>query len=140
MNSDKKILFSPDYAVTLIKIAEGDLTTAQALIQSPNPGRLENILYMIQQAIEKTLKSVLINKQIPFPLVHDLGILIALLPSNEYPPGGFEWTALNPYASIRRYEEGHLPITLDEIKGSYLSATQVIDWAKKIINSQTTST
>lgn len=133
MNSDKKILFSSDYSVTLIKIADGDLATAHALIQSPIPGRLENILYMIQQSIEKAIKSVLIKKQISFPLVHDLGILIALLPSNEYPPGGFEWTALNPYASIRRYEEGHLPITLEEIKGSYLAATDVIEWAKRII-------
>ncbi|MBK7961434.1 MAG: hypothetical protein IPK04_09685 [Bdellovibrionales bacterium] len=73
---------------------------------------------------------MLISKQIPFPLVHDLGILIALLPSDQYPPGGFEWTALNPFASIRRYEEGAIPITLEEVEISYKAALLVIDWAK----------
>lgn len=130
MTQSKSILFKVEYAGKLLSIAEGDLETARALIESANPGRKENILYMIQQGVEKALKSVLISKQIPFPLVHDLGILIALLPSDQYPPGGFEWTALNPFASIRRYEEGAIPITLEEVEISYKAALLVIDWAK----------
>ena len=134
MNSNKNTLFRPEYATSLLRIAEGDLATAWALIESNSPGRIENVLYMIQQSVEKTLKSVLVKKQIAFPLVHDLGILIALLPESNYPPGGFEWTALNPYASIRRYEEGSLPITREEVLASYNAAILVIDWAKKLIN------
>jgi HEPN domain-containing protein len=134
MNSNKNTLFRPEYAISLLRIAEGDLATAWALIQSASPGRIENVLYMIQQSVEKTLKAVLVKKQIAFPLVHDLGILIALLPESSYPPGGFEWTALNPYASIRRYEEGSLPITREEVLASYNAAILVIDWAKNIIN------
>lgn len=60
---------------------------------------------MLQQSVEKAIESVLVKNQIPFPMVHDLGILIALLPVEKYPTGGFDWTALNPYASVRRYEE-----------------------------------
>jgi HEPN domain-containing protein len=130
VQQNKPILFKPEYSVKLLSIAQGDLETALALINSASPGRLENILYMIQQAIEKTIKSVLIKKQIPFPMVHDLGILIALLPVDSYPPGGFDWTALNPYASIRRYEEGNLPIDKEEIKMAYEAALLVIEWAK----------
>lgn len=133
MTPNKNILFLPEYAPNLLNIAKGDLMTADALIKAANPGRPENILYMIQQAVEKTLKAVLIKKQIAFPLVHDLGILIALLPQTDYPPGGFEWAALNPYASIRRYEEGNLPLTREEIISSYDAALLVIQWADNIM-------
>ena len=92
-------------------------------------GRPENTLYMIQQSVEKTLKAVLIHKQISFPLVFDLGILIALLPKEDYPPGGFDWTELNPYASIRRYEQGALPISLEEIQAAYKACQLVHQWA-----------
>lgn len=130
MTPTSKPLFPPQYAEELLRIAEGDLATAKALIDSPAPGRIENIPYLIQQAIEKAVKAVLIRKQISFPLVHDLGILIALLPQQNYPPGGFDWTALNPYATVRRHEEGALPITMPEIKGAYETALLVIQWAK----------
>jgi HEPN domain-containing protein len=133
MNRGSKSFYKKEYATQLLEIARGDLATAKALIQVANPGRKENILYMIQQAVEKALKSVLIAKQISFPLVHDLGILIALLPSHEYPPGGFDWTALNPYASIRRYETGPLEIQSDEIQSAYDAAVLVMDWAKEKI-------
>jgi hypothetical protein len=93
VNSNKTILFKPEYSKTLLSIAIGDLSTAKTLLSANDPGRVENILYMIQQSVEKSLKAVLVYKQIAFPLVHDLGILIALLPADEYPPGGFDWTA-----------------------------------------------
>lgn len=83
---------------------------------------------MIQQSVEKAIKSVLIKKQIAFPLVNDLGILIALLPSDNY--GGFDWTALNPFASVRRYEEGALPISAAEVSAAFNAAKLVIEWAK----------
>ena len=62
--------------------------------------------------------------------VPDLGILIALLPEADYPPGGFDWTALNPYASIRRYEEGNLPLTLEEIEVAYRALLPLLEWAR----------
>lgn len=132
MTTSKNILFKKEYAAQLLGIAEGDLATALALINSPSPGRLENILYMIQQSVEKAIKSVLIKKQIPFPMVHDIGILIALLPATDYPPGGFNLSSLNPFASVRRYEQGSIPVGLEEIESSYLAAQQVILWAANI--------
>ena len=93
-----------------------------------SPGRVENILYMIQQSVEKSLKSVLIHKQISFPMVHDLGILIALLPVDDYPPGGFDWAELNPYASVRRYEAGSLPISNEEVQAAFKATQLVHGW------------
>ncbi len=131
MAQNKSVLFKKEYAKELLKIAVGDLKTAKALIESPDPGRPENILYMIQQSVEKAVKVVLISKQIPFPLVHDLGILIALLSTADYPPGGFDLTALNPYSTIRRYETGEIPLDNEEIQGAYLAAELVIAWSSK---------
>lgn len=131
MVKSNKPTFEKKYAIELLEIAKGDLATSKALIDSPSPGRLENILYMIQQSVEKSFKSVLISKEIVFPLVHDLGILIALMPVQDYPPGGFDWTALNPYASIRRYETGPMPLSKEEIVSAYEAAVLVIAWAEK---------
>lgn len=134
MISPRRSAFDPTYAPQLLAIAEGDLQSALALLGAPQPGRLENILFLIQQAVEKALKAVLIAKQVDFPLVHYLGILIALLPASEYPPGGFELTALNPYASIRRYETGPLVVSLAEVQGAYNGAVLVLEWAKPYID------
>ncbi len=134
MVNTKNILFKVEYAQALLKIAEGDLISAHSLMISSQPGRLENILYLIQQSVEKAIKSVLIKKQIAFPLVHDLGILIALLPVNDYPPGGFDLTSLNPFATVRRYEEGQIPISIDEVQFAYATTLKVIEWAKDLLN------
>ncbi len=128
--TNKPILFPKEYADELLRIAEGDLQSALALASAKKPGRLENVLYIIQQSVEKCIESVLVKKQIAFPLVHDLGILIALLPSQDYPPGGFDLTALNPFATIRRYEEGTLPLLPEEIESSIKAAQFVVSWAK----------
>ncbi len=60
----------------MLAIAKGDLQSAEILLASASSGRKENILYMIQQSVEKALKSVLIWKGVSFPMVHDLGILL----------------------------------------------------------------
>jgi HEPN domain-containing protein len=131
LTPSKNVLFSKDYAKQLLSIAEGDLKSASALIRAKDKGRPENSLYLVQQAVEKAIKSVLISKQIAFPLVHDLGILIAFLPESDYPPGGFDWTALNPFATVRRYEQGAIPITDEEVLTSYQSAKLVLKWAEE---------
>ena len=134
MVNDKSILFPKEYSVELLQIAIGDLKSAEVLFKSMESGRLENILYMAQQSVEKSIKAMLIHFQIKFPLVHDIGILIALLPVDQYPPGGFELTSLNPYASVRRYEEGRIPLETDEIHAALRAAQLVVAWASQKIN------
>lgn len=75
----------------------------------------------------------MVHLQIPFPLVHDLGILIALLPDESAPAQGFTLTELNPFASIRRYEEGRIPLTQEEILASVEIAEAIIKWAEELI-------
>lgn len=124
----KKQLFPREYAKELLKIAKGDLDSAVGLSKI-NTGRPENIIFMTQQSVEKSIKSVLVHLQIAFPLVHDLGILVALLPDEKAPPEGFALAELNPFASVRRYEEGQLPLTAEEIESTLEIAQNVIQWA-----------
>ena len=128
----KKQLFPKEYAKELLKIAKGDLDSALGLSKI-NTGRHENIVFMAQQSVEKSIKSVLVHLQIAFPLVHDLGILVALLPDDKIPPEGFALSELNPFASVRRYEEGQLPLTKDDIEAVLNTSQAVAQWATSIV-------
>lgn len=100
---------------------------------------------MCQQVVEKTVKAVLVFYQILFPfpfpfpilflflLIHDLGSLNSLLPDALMPPGGFNLIELNPYASVKRYEEGSMQLLNDEIEAAVDATTQVIEWCQKSI-------
>lgn len=123
-------IFSPEYAKELMEIAFGDFHSAIAIQKSPT-ARLENAFYMIQQAIEKSLKAVLVSKKIPVPLVHDLGILLAKIPNDLKPPVGYELSDLNQYASIRRYEIGHFQLTVEEFEIVINKAKEILEWCAK---------
>lgn len=125
----KKRLYKKEYSKELLKIAAGDLDSAVALSQAKS-GRPENIIFLVQQSVEKYIKAVLVHLQIGFPVVHDLGILVALLPDDKMPPEGFGLTELNPFATVRRYEEGQIPLTAEEIGTALNTARKVADWAK----------
>lgn len=57
------------------RIAEGDLESAKVLGQS-SLGRPENVIYLIQQSIEKCLKAVQCFKTQEILHTHDLSTLI----------------------------------------------------------------
>lgn len=125
----KKQLFPKEYAKELLRIADGDLASALGLSKL-TAGRPENIIFLAQQAVEKYLKSVLVCLQIAFPLLHDLGVLVALLPDDKMPTEGFELMELNPFATVRRYHEGDVPLTKEEIEASLKVAQNIANWAK----------
>ncbi len=129
-------LFQPDYSEQLLRIAQGDLESARA-IASYTSARIENAFYMLQQAIEKSIKAVLVYHQIPVPLVHDLGILIAKIPSElPAPPHGYELSELNQFASERRYQEGDAVFTQVEFHSLEEIAVSMLEWAKSSTKSE----
>jgi HEPN domain-containing protein len=121
--------FQKEYAIELLRIAEGDLQSAIDLNELQR-GRIENILYLCQQAIEKSIKSVLIFLQKPIPMTHDLETLIVLLPTEDLPPHSSELSAFSIYASIRRYEEGYEEIEDEELLAAIQISREIIEWAK----------
>lgn len=126
----KKKKFKKEYAFELVQIAAGDLETAKGLIQVKR-GRPENILFHLEQVIEKSLKSVLCYHEIPLPFSHELGILLELFPSSVTVPRSEDMLDLGQFASVRRYEEGVAEITEEEIEGTLLLAIECLAWAEK---------
>lgn len=126
-------LFDQRYALELIRIAEGDLGSAKLLLDhfGKEQSRAENIFFLAQQSLEKSLKAVLCLYQVPVPLVHELGTLVAKLPAESNPVVGYEISKLSEFASVRRYEEGALHLTAEEAEDVVLIASQVLTWAQE---------
>lgn len=131
--SPQKTLFKPEYSEELFRIAEGDLKSARELFSVTKEGRLENVLYLGQQSAEKAIKAILNHLRIPFPLVHELGTLVALLPDDKLPPGSFDLAQLNPYASVLRYEEPNAELTREEVEASLEIVEEVLNWASLLL-------
>ena len=125
--------FRPEYAKILLKIAEGDLKTAEALLDNKHV-RPENICFLAQQAIEKCIKAVLCHKNLSVPQVHDLEALVATIPDNCPPIPGMERLGdLTEFATIRRYEEGYHELEPTELLAVVKTARECVEWGKKLV-------
>ena len=126
--------FPPEYAPELLRIAWGDYTSAAYLKTgvSTSGVRGENVAYLFQQAIEKALKAVLCASGLPVPLVHDLGVLVAKLPDTLDLKFGYELAGLDEYATVRRYEEGRLTLTAEELDEIERLGRQILEWADHV--------
>ena len=121
--------FSKQYAKILLKLAEEDLKAAKAL-HKVGGIRFEIILFHAEQAIEKALKAALCWREIPVPLVHELIVVLQKFPANDLPPGGYDLHDLTPYATVKRYEEGVIELSLEEIQEIISKAETVLSWSK----------
>ena len=74
MSPNDKI-FKRSYAPELLRIAQEDFKTAAFLATSADI-RKENILFHLEQSVEKALKAVLCSKGIEVPLTHDLYAIV----------------------------------------------------------------
>jgi len=127
--------FKKQYAADLLEIARQDLQTAEALIKAVGI-RPENILYHLEQAIEKSLKAVLCHQGKPVPLHHVLFGIIQRFPDTALPPGGYALVDLTPFATIRRYVIADEVIEQQEVAQALDTAKEVVDWATEKIGSK----
>jgi len=128
--------FPAEYAQELLRIAQADHDSAAYLltgVADEHGVRPENAAYLFQQAIEKALKAVLCARELPVPLVHDLGVLIAKIPDDLEPEFGYELGGLDEYATVRRYEEGRYILQQDELEEVQRLSNQVLSWAAKVV-------
>jgi HEPN domain-containing protein len=131
--SKQERLFDVSYAKELLEISKSDLDTALAISKIPTL-RIENSFYHVQQSIEKSLKAVLVKSSISVPLVHDLGILVGKIPRSIEPPYGYELQQLTEFATIRRYEQGEINLTLEELNKTLDICAEMYFWAKGIVD------
>ncbi len=125
-------LYRPEYAIELIEIATGDLESAVVLSQS-QLGRRENICFLSQQVIEKSLKAVLCSAGKNIPHTHDLLIIADRLLHVHKVPEEYDIALLNDFAAIRRYERGFVDLDAEDIAMVLKSADHILNWAISIV-------
>ena len=110
----------PGSAADWLRRARSDL--ALASLPLPADVLYNDLCFHAQQAVEKSIKAVLIHHGIELRRMHDIGQLIALLPGNAPPPPAAEDAAsLTSYAVMVRYPGDYEDVT----KEDYLEAAQV---------------
>lgn len=93
---------------------------------------LEDLCFNAQQAAEKAIKALLIERGIEFPYVHDLGLLLGLLEDDgvDVPPKADDADLLSPYAVMTRYPLTE-PVTMGEYEDGVAIAEAVVRWVEE---------
>ena len=92
---------------------------------------LEDLCFEAQQAAEKAIKAVMIARNIDFPYVHNLALLLSILEEDgENVPNDIRRaTRLTPYAVDIRYPGVERPVSEHEYESAIEVAEAVIRWA-----------
>lgn len=117
--------------------ARSDLALARS--RPSNDVLLENLCFHAQQAAEKSLKAVLVARQVDFPPTHNIGTLLNLVPGNVAVPNEIQETrALTAYAVAARYPSDQEPIEDEaEYRDALRLAETVFEWAQIAIGGLT---
>jgi len=97
---------------------------------------LETLCFQAQQAIEKSLKAVLIHMEIEYPKVHSIERLVTLLSDTlEVPDFILESAEMTKYATFIRYPGEYEEVTTEEYQKAIRLAESVLGWAIEISES-----
>jgi HEPN domain-containing protein len=122
----------PDDPREWLNRSHSDLALAQVQVSDV---RLEDLCFHAQQAVEKSLKALLLHRKIRFPYVHNLSELMSLLEKDglNLPEFVCEAARLTEYAVEARYPGLGEPIMPDEYQEAIFLAKQVMDWVEGLI-------
>ena len=92
---------------------------------------LEDLCFGAQQAAEKAIKAVMISRNIDFPYVHNLALLLSILEEDgeNVPNEVRRATRLTPYAVDTRYPGVEQPVSEQDYRDAIEIAEVVIHWA-----------
>ncbi len=122
----------PGSARDWLRRAKSDL--ALSSVARPPDVMYNELCFHAQQAVEKSLKAVLIAKHIEFRRVHHIGYLLGLLPQETtLPPEAIEAVGLTSYAVMTRYPGDYEEITREMYQEAVQIARYVVGWAEKIV-------
>lgn len=121
----KEKLFKKSYSLELQRIARGDLESAEGMRESGR-GRPENVCYMAQQAIEKSLKALICHCEMPIPFTHSIELLIDRLPQDKRPRDVELLVELTDYAMLKRYNEGSEILTQSDLIATIEAANRLL--------------
>ncbi len=117
-----------------IRHAKSDLDLSD--IEKPECVLWENLCFHAQQAAEKSLKALLIFKNIEIPRTHNLRILLDLIPADMNVPEDVEDAAiLSDYAVTSRYPGDYPAVTQTEYEEAIQLAKTVYEWVIRVCES-----
>jgi HEPN domain-containing protein len=124
--------FPPDDPREWLNRARSNLTRARARLPD---AYLEDLCFDAQQAAEKAIKALLINRGIDFPYVHDVAHLLTLLEhaGEAIPDSVKQAEELTRYAVVTRYPGLAEPVTEAHWTDAVASAESVVHWAEERI-------
>ena len=116
-----------------LRLAQGDMNLARAGRSCDVP--LEMLCFLVQQAVEKAIKAMLMSRCTSFPRTHNIGALLRLLPPDVALPFADSAAArLSDYAVSTRYPGEYEPIEMKEYDEALDLAAQVLQWAVHLVS------
>ncbi|PKQ27761.1 MAG: DNA-binding protein, partial [Candidatus Anoxymicrobium japonicum] len=92
------------------------------------------LCFHAQQAVEKSIKAVLVHCGVEFSKVHNIDYLMTRLPSEvSVPPEAEEIVSLTSYAVMFRYPGDYEDVTEEEYQWAIQAARAVYVWAEQTI-------
>jgi HEPN domain-containing protein len=92
------------------------------------------LCFHLQQAVEKSIKAILVSKNIAFPKTHNIRTLLDLLPKEIYLPKNLQKTAkLTDYSVSARYPGGFEPVKEKEYLKAFSLTEKFYTWVQKKI-------
>jgi HEPN domain-containing protein len=117
-----------EVAELFLRKAASDLSAARVLARDPDQGD-DVVGFHAQQAVEKSLKAVLVVRGFDIPRTHDRDLLARLVvPGTQDVPSELaDANTLSPWAVATRYDD--IGATLDR-RGALDVAERAFDWAR----------
>ena len=127
--------YHPDHPLEWIRLAKDDLDTAQL---GTDLVSLEILCFHAQQAVEKALKAVLVDRSTDVPYTHDIEELLATLEESGVPcpVASPEANRLTRYAVLTRYPGLAEAVTVEEYQSALLLAERILEWANDQIENR----
>ena len=106
-------------------------------------GELDLAAYHLQQAVEKSLKAIIVLYNLPVKVktfkTHNIDTLLKILKTNGIDVPDFVKSAvdLTRYAFEVRYPDDYVPVSEDKYEEAYEIALKVYEWAKDIVEGTT---
>jgi len=123
--------------ITLNWLKKARSSLERAKMGKVSPGILyEDLCFDAQQAVEKSLKAILVKLNQSFPKTHSIGILLKLIEEAgvEIPENINQAKLLTAYAVDTRYPGDYEPVNKEEYKEALKIAEDVFKWLDNIIN------
>ena len=115
-----------------LKHARSDLALARA--KKTRDLLYEHLCFHAQQAAEKAIKAILVQRGMDFPRTHDLAYLLGLLPDDlQLPVSIVDLPVLTKYAVRHRYPGDSIRPTRRQYVMAVDMAEQVIAWVEKVL-------